>query len=74
MPSGSGRRLVGAATRSVADPAVPAHDGLRCGGHARTLIAERLARLVGLQAEVLADRDPEPLHQMRVSFRRLRST
>jgi CHAD domain-containing protein len=36
------------------------------------LIAARLARLVALQAEVLADRDPEPLHQMRVSIRRLR--
>ncbi|MFM2079711.1 MAG: hypothetical protein RLZZ219_393 [Cyanobacteriota bacterium] len=29
---------------------------------------------MALQADVLADRDPEPLHQMRVSFRRLRST
>ncbi len=34
----------------------------------------RLRRVVSLQAEVLADRDPEPLHQMRVGFRRLRST
>lgn len=74
MPSGSGRRLEGVATRFVADAAVPAHDVLRCGEHASTLIAERLARLVGLQSDVLADRDPEPLHQMRVSFRRLRST
>ena len=56
------------------DSAVLALDSLCCGEHARTLIGERLARLVSLQAEVLADRDPEPLHQMRVSFRRLRST
>lgn len=32
------------------------------------------ARVVSRQADVLADRDPEPLHQMRVSFRKLRST
>lgn len=52
-----------------------AHLGvLRSGPHARDLIAARLGRLVALQADVLADRDPEPLHQMRVSFRRLRST
>jgi len=61
-------------TFSVPDPAASAHAARPCGDHARDLIAERLARLVGLQAEVLADRDPEPLHQMRVSFRRLRST
>jgi len=35
---------------------------------------QRLRRLVALQSEVLADRDPEPLHQLRVSFRRLRCT
>lgn len=43
------------------------------GVFAATLIDARLRRLVALQIEVLADRDPEPLHQMRVSFRRLRS-
>ena len=58
----------------MADSAVSAPDALRCGEHARDLIAARLARLVSLQAEVLADHDPEPLHQMRVSFRRLRSS
>jgi len=45
-----------------------------CAGAASALIEARLRRLVALQAEVLADRDPEPLHQMRVHFRRLRST
>ena len=44
------------------------------GSVAAALIEARLRRLVALQTEVLADRDPEPLHQMRVSFRRLRST
>ena len=58
----------------MADSAVSDHAVLRCGEHASDLIADRLARLVGLHSEVLADRDPEPLHQMRVSFRRLRST
>ena len=45
-----------------------------CGAYAADLIAVRLKQLVALQAEVLADRDPEPLHQMRVACRRLRST
>ena len=67
-------RLVSGATECVGDNAASLPDGRRCGEHARALIAERLGRLVELQAEVLADRDPEPLHQMRVSFRRLRST
>ena len=58
----------------MADSAGSAPDALRCGEHARDLIAARLARLVSLQADVLADHDPEPLHQMRVSFRRLRSS
>jgi CHAD domain-containing protein len=42
------------------------------GAFAADLIAARLRRLVALQSDVLADHDPEPLHQMRVSFRRLR--
>ena len=46
----------------------------RCGDHAVDLIAARVQRLVALQADVLADCDPEPLHQMRVSCRQLRST
>jgi len=58
----------------VVDSVLPALDSPRCGEHAHTLIGDRLARLVALQAEVQADRDPEPLHQMRVSFRWLRST
>ena len=45
-----------------------------CGAYAADLIRTRLKQLVALQAEVLADRDPEPLHQMRVACRRLRST
>ena len=45
-----------------------------CGAYAADLIAVRLKQLVALQAVVLADRDPEPLHQMRVACRRLRST
>lgn len=42
------------------------------GAFAAALISARLRRLVALQSEVLADHDPEPLHQMRLSFRRLR--
>ena len=43
------------------------------GDHARQLIQQQLARLRDLHPLVLADRDPEPLHQFRVSLRRLRA-
>jgi CHAD domain-containing protein len=56
------------------DPEMPALLRGSSGSVAAALIDARLRRLVALQNEVLADRDPEPLHQMRVSFRRLRST
>jgi CHAD domain-containing protein len=46
---------------------------LSCGQFARELIHSEVRRLGKLQAEVLADRDPEPLHQLRVSLRRLRT-
>jgi CHAD domain-containing protein len=44
------------------------------GTHAATLIQARLRQLVALQADVLADERREPLHQMRVACRQLRST
>ncbi len=58
-----------------------AHDGKdpadpRClsnGDFALALIQRASRRLVDLQPEVVADRDPEPLHQMRVAMRRLRT-
>jgi CHAD domain-containing protein len=43
------------------------------GAHAISLIQQSSRKLVHLQPAVLADRDPEPLHQMRVSMRRLRT-
>jgi CHAD domain-containing protein len=43
------------------------------GAHAIQLIQQSSRKLVHLQPAVLADRDPEPLHQMRVSMRRLRT-
>lgn len=43
------------------------------GAWAHRLIQRQLHRLANLQADVLADRDPEPLHQWRVSLRRLRT-
>jgi len=45
-----------------------------CGAVAAALLEHRMRRLVALQLDVLADRDPEPLHQMRVACRQLRST
>ena len=46
---------------------------LTSGAFAQELIRCQIRRLGKLQAEVLADRDPEPLHQLRVSLRRLRT-
>lgn len=43
------------------------------GCFAQQRIQAQLRRLGQLQADVLADRDPEPLHQLRVSLRRLRT-
>jgi CHAD domain-containing protein len=43
------------------------------GDHAVDLIAQYTRKLVKLQSGVLADEDPEPLHQMRVTMRRLRT-
>lgn len=46
---------------------------LTSGAFALELIKRQIRRLGKLQGEVLADRDPEPLHQLRVSLRRLRT-
>lgn len=43
------------------------------GAFALELIQRQTHRLARLQREVLADRDPEPIHQLRVSLRRLRT-
>ena len=47
---------------------------LTSGDYALDLIQRQVRRLGKLQGEVLADHDPEPLHQLRVSLRRLRTT
>jgi CHAD domain-containing protein len=46
----------------------------RCGSFAASLLERRARQLVALQLDVLADRNPEPLHQMRVCCRQIRST
>jgi CHAD domain-containing protein len=56
----------------VADPS-PLDPGLTSGEYALDLIQRQVRRLGKLQGEVLADHDPEPLHQLRVSLRRLRT-
>ncbi len=43
------------------------------GPYAADLIRTQTRRLGKLQPDVLADEDPEPLHQLRVSLRRLRT-
>jgi CHAD domain-containing protein len=44
------------------------------GDHVYQLIKKQFAHMMQEEAAVLRDRDPEPLHQMRVNARRLRST
>ena len=43
------------------------------GELALSLVRQHVGRVVALQGPVLADHDPEPLHQMRVAMRRLRT-
>jgi len=43
------------------------------GSYAANLLERQLKAIVGLQNGVLKDQDPEPLHQLRVRFRRLRT-
>jgi len=54
-------------------PSLPAPEAISNGSHAAQLIQKQSRRLGRLQPEVLADADPEPLHQLRVSLRRLRT-
>ena len=46
---------------------------LTWGNSAHVLIDKHYHRIIKQEKEVLADQDPEPLHQMRVGMRRLRS-
>jgi CHAD domain-containing protein len=51
----------------------PAPSLIRNGDHAVLLLRRSCDRLVALQDAVVADRDPEDLHRLRVALRRLRS-
>lgn len=55
-------------------PHHPLAPSLSNGVYASSLIQRFTRKLVDLQAPVLADEDPEPLHQMRVTMRRLRTS
>ena len=63
----------GASGDSTAGGHVNSAPILTSGGFALDLIQIQIRRLGKLQGEVVADRDPEPLHQLRVSLRRLRT-
>ena len=56
---------------NLPSPAAPG--AVSNGAHAHNLLDRQCRRIVDLQAAVLEDQDPEPLHQMRVAMRRLRS-
>ncbi len=58
---------------SVEEEHAPGEPILTSGAFALALIQRQIRRLGKLQPEVLADRDPESLHQLRVSLRRLRT-
>ena len=57
----------------LAASSLPIPEAISNGSHAAQLIQKQTRRLGRLQPEVLADVDPEPLHQLRVSLRRLRT-
>lgn len=63
----------GSVTVSI-DPPSPAGDDVSAGTFAASCLQRQARRIVSLQSTVLADADPEPLHQMRVRCRQLRST
>lgn len=50
-----------------------AQDETLLGGYAYQIIRQQSKRIAKLRSQVLADTDPEPLHQMRIGTRRLRS-
>ena len=66
-PTTSNPSLVGPAD------AEPGPAPLTSGGFVQGLIQHQIRRLGKLQPQVLADEDPEPLHQLRVNLRRLRT-
>jgi CHAD domain-containing protein len=73
---GQGRR--GPADHTPGSAGAPSTDTpilttLTNGAYALELIQRQTRRLGKLQPEVMADADPEPLHQLRVSLRRLRT-
>ncbi len=50
-----------------------AQDKTLLGGYGYQIIRQQSKRVFKLRSQVLADTDPEPLHQMRIGTRRLRS-
>ncbi len=44
-----------------------------CLAYVQGAMQENLRRIVALQSDVLADQDPEPLHQLRVNLRQLKT-
>ncbi len=50
-----------------------AHDETLLGGYAYQIIRQQSKRVFKLRSQVVADTDTEPLHQMRIGTRRLRS-
>ena len=75
MPPDSGA-VSNTATVTTSGPAAaepPNSGSVSSGAYALSLIQRQTRRLGTLQPDVLADRDPEAIHQLRVSLRRLRT-
>ena len=71
--SSSGSELSRPSARAGAAEPVEQQASLSSGGYALQQIQRQARRLRTLHPRVLADDDPEDLHQMRVSLRRLRT-
>ena len=70
----SGNRVLGDDVGLSAEGLEPSESPvLRLGQYARTILDKQFHNMIKHERAVLADRDPEPLHQMRVSSRRLRT-
>ena len=54
-------------------PEQVAKDETYLGGYAYQIVAQQAKQISELRSQVLADLDPEPLHQMRISTRKLRA-
>lgn len=60
-----------AAATAITSPKKLAQDDTKIGGYAYQIITQQSQRVFGLRSQVIADKDIENLHEMRIATRRL---